>query len=213
MKHDEKQKCEAMTDEKEMTIDEALKLAVTALEDVASTWPGSAVEFFQAAAVLRQIGEPVERSEVDELLWCTECNKPYSYTRNSCKCGHRLNCIQLPVTKRWTETPVLKLVIENSEPVYEPVNTQAEGKKALRQSKEYEQLRAHAESAEKELAELKAENERLKADNLAMRRCENCRNYRYEFGVSADGECNLGDNCFNACLNNDYQHWEAVKND
>ena len=122
-----------MTENKEMTIEEALELAVESLNSRAknlsdmpySNLSSSARKYESAAAVLRQIGEPVERSEV--VKRCVFCSRKLHTSVRMCHhCGWSNENAKYQ-TKSWTETPVLKRAIKKSAPVYEPVDTKNEG--------------------------------------------------------------------------------------
>lgn len=127
-----------MAENKEMTIEEALETLIDLAQEVASNmdfnrdifgiWEisgESANDYRQAADVLRQIGEPVERSEVVTVKWwCDNCHQ----ILNLCDCRKTQKTRPwVKCTKHWTETQVLKRVIEKSEPVYEPVTPKNEG--------------------------------------------------------------------------------------
>lgn len=119
-----------MTDNKEMTIEDALGLVLGLTNRTVEKWDGvdesglsqSIRDLKQAAAVLRQIGEPVDRSEV--VKHCVFCSRELHTSVGMCHyCGWSNENTKY-VTKRWTETPVLKRVIETSEPVYSPVESE-----------------------------------------------------------------------------------------
>ena len=72
-----------MAENKEMTIEEALKTLIDLAQEVSSNMDfnmdifgileisgESANDYRQAAAILRQVGDPVERSEVVERIMC-----------------------------------------------------------------------------------------------------------------------------------------------
>lgn len=112
-----------MTDNKEMTIEDALYIAMQWL-DYGQYQKGSD-NAKQASAVLRQIGEQVERVSKDKCLKC-QCGKLSPFGTDWCECGSLVvkhgeicDCV-----KHWTETQVLKRVIEKSEAVYEPVKSE-----------------------------------------------------------------------------------------
>jgi hypothetical protein len=113
-----------MDDNKEMTIEGALSVLIKHAECLSDgMFPA---EIKQAAAVLRHVGKPVERSH--NGYRCNWCSRWFvdGYDYGDHECGRRftMNNQKLKCTKRWTETPVLKLVIEKSEPVYVPVESE-----------------------------------------------------------------------------------------
>lgn len=127
-----------MTD-KEMTIEQALELVLNLTNRTIKGWDGvresglsqSIRDLKQAAVVLHQIGEPVERSKIVNIDVCRVCGHVYHDEQQKGYCDQcdgdgktRYTCEYKPMTKRWTETSALKCVIETSEPTYEPVESE-----------------------------------------------------------------------------------------
>lgn len=195
-----------MADNKEMIIEEALELAVKALNDMAWHYCTSLIsdDFRRAADLLRPLGKPVERSQKGYLCnWCSQWFvEDTDYGNVIVQYYHRCPDVsslmgRLAYLKK--ENPGLRARAEAAEKEVKALRTCV-----IDRGKELGVI-------EKERDELKAENEKLKAENLAMRNCDNC-NVRLKtiyYDCPHRRDCSLGLKETEICF---WQPRKAVKN-